>query len=415
MGFLGSGGLRNAAQAFAQQGRMGDEYGVHASKDELVIHPKVWQQQGIPELLTAAFQAQGMNPEEYLVGSHKNKINPTTGAPEFFGDDGGINIDVADFAGGADYDASYDVGIEADYGVEIAAQIAQNQADVFAAEEARNAVPVGDPLAELVATREAEIAQESAAMRAKPLPGDFNANAPIFDPANIQLGDQSTAGQPTDIGNLLMDLPQAGGQSNTDAEAFLRAGTQLQGNPARPIDVADPNLLPPVDPLNDLQRAHNAAPRVMDSTVQRALDLYGPAKVFKFIQEKLFLDENSNPRGTTPAPGIYFNKDGRQISGWTSVDANGNPMFDGEPWEGSLGPGGPGGQGFDVPSQYSDPTPVPKTGNDIIEEIEEDIEERRQKRRVRSGIDSAYWTNYGQQRPEGSNLDSGELSFFETF
>ena len=76
--------LPQAAQQLAQLGRAQDTFLGHLSQDEVVIPRELLQ--ASPELedvIRNAFEAEGMDYSQYVVGSDENSINPETGLPEF--------------------------------------------------------------------------------------------------------------------------------------------------------------------------------------------------------------------------------------------------------------------------------------------------------------------------------------------
>jgi len=76
--------LPQAAQQLAQLGRAQDTFLGHLAQDEIVIPLSLLQ--ASPELedvIRNAFEAEGMDYTQYVVGSDENSINPETGLPEF--------------------------------------------------------------------------------------------------------------------------------------------------------------------------------------------------------------------------------------------------------------------------------------------------------------------------------------------
>ena len=76
--------LPQAAQQLAQLGRAQDTFLGHLAQDEIVIPLSLLQ--ASPELedvIRNAFEAEGMDYSQYVVGSDENSINPETGLPEF--------------------------------------------------------------------------------------------------------------------------------------------------------------------------------------------------------------------------------------------------------------------------------------------------------------------------------------------
>ena len=81
----GIGNLKSVAEKLAEHGRGGDDHMVHTESGEFVVPVQIQKEN--PELvakLKAAFTEYGLNPEQYVVGSDFNSINPATGQPEFF-------------------------------------------------------------------------------------------------------------------------------------------------------------------------------------------------------------------------------------------------------------------------------------------------------------------------------------------
>ena len=76
--------LPQAAQQLAQLGRAQDTFLGHLAQDEIVIPLALLQ--ASPELedvIRNAFESEGMDYSQYVVGSDENSINPETGLPEF--------------------------------------------------------------------------------------------------------------------------------------------------------------------------------------------------------------------------------------------------------------------------------------------------------------------------------------------
>ena len=68
----------------ASQGRGGDTMIAHLTPGELVIPADFLEEPAIKQRLLNFLGEQGVeNPEQYLVGSDANSINPNTGLPEF--------------------------------------------------------------------------------------------------------------------------------------------------------------------------------------------------------------------------------------------------------------------------------------------------------------------------------------------
>ena len=77
--------LPQAAQQLAQLGRAQDTFLGHLSQDEVVIPRELLQASPeLEEVIRNAFEAEGMDYTQYIVGSEENSINPETGLPEFF-------------------------------------------------------------------------------------------------------------------------------------------------------------------------------------------------------------------------------------------------------------------------------------------------------------------------------------------
>jgi hypothetical protein len=77
--------LPQAAQQLAQLGRAQDTFLGHLSQDEVVIPRELLQASPeLEDMIRNAFEAEGMDYTQYVVGSDENSINPETGLPEFF-------------------------------------------------------------------------------------------------------------------------------------------------------------------------------------------------------------------------------------------------------------------------------------------------------------------------------------------
>ena len=77
--------LPQAAQQLAQLGRAQDTFLGHLAQDEVVIPRELLQASPeLEEVIRNAFEAEGMDYTQYVVGSEENSINPETGLPEFF-------------------------------------------------------------------------------------------------------------------------------------------------------------------------------------------------------------------------------------------------------------------------------------------------------------------------------------------
>ena len=81
----GIGSFRQQASRLAEFGRNGDIYVVHAAEGETVIPTEVLEANPkVRELLFEQMRGMGLDPQEYVVGSELNSLNPVTGMPEFF-------------------------------------------------------------------------------------------------------------------------------------------------------------------------------------------------------------------------------------------------------------------------------------------------------------------------------------------
>jgi hypothetical protein len=77
--------LPQAAQQLAQLGRAQDTFLGHLAQDEVVIPRELLQASPeLEDMIRNAFEAEGMDYTQYVVGSDENSINPETGLPEFF-------------------------------------------------------------------------------------------------------------------------------------------------------------------------------------------------------------------------------------------------------------------------------------------------------------------------------------------
>jgi hypothetical protein len=77
--------MQEQAERLAEFGRNGDIYVVHAAEGETVVPTEVLDANPqVREMLFAQMRDMGLNPDEYVVGSELNSINPDTGMPEFF-------------------------------------------------------------------------------------------------------------------------------------------------------------------------------------------------------------------------------------------------------------------------------------------------------------------------------------------
>ena len=81
----GIGSFQQQASRLAEFGRNGDIYVVHAAEGETVIPTEVLEANPkVRELLFEQMRGMGLDPQEYVVGSELNSLNPVTGMPEFF-------------------------------------------------------------------------------------------------------------------------------------------------------------------------------------------------------------------------------------------------------------------------------------------------------------------------------------------
>jgi hypothetical protein len=81
----GIGSFREQASRLAEFGRHGDVYVVHAAEGETVVPTEVLDANPkVRELLYDQMRGMGLEPQEYVVGSELNSLNPVTGMPEFF-------------------------------------------------------------------------------------------------------------------------------------------------------------------------------------------------------------------------------------------------------------------------------------------------------------------------------------------
>jgi len=77
--------MRETAERMAQLGRNGDDFVIHATKNERLIPVEV--SEANPELMSQvdiAITNAGADPSAYIVGSETNSVNPYTGQREFF-------------------------------------------------------------------------------------------------------------------------------------------------------------------------------------------------------------------------------------------------------------------------------------------------------------------------------------------
>lgn len=77
-----SGPRRFTPQEMAQQGRFGDSMVAHLTPGEIEVPPQV-QTPRVLAVLRQAFQKIGVPPSQFMAGSPAQKVNPSTGAPEF--------------------------------------------------------------------------------------------------------------------------------------------------------------------------------------------------------------------------------------------------------------------------------------------------------------------------------------------
>jgi hypothetical protein len=69
----------------AEMGRFGDNRMAHVEDGEMIIPQRVLASSpGLRELLLGAFEENGLNPDEFMVGSEESKTNPMTGEDEYF-------------------------------------------------------------------------------------------------------------------------------------------------------------------------------------------------------------------------------------------------------------------------------------------------------------------------------------------
>ena len=77
-------GITGVAEYLASQGRNGDNAVAHVTSGETII-PKelVDKYPSLKQEINASFQAEEVDPAQYMVGSGVMSINPETGMPEF--------------------------------------------------------------------------------------------------------------------------------------------------------------------------------------------------------------------------------------------------------------------------------------------------------------------------------------------
>ena len=81
----GIGGVKSVADKLAEYGRYEDTYMVHAAEGETVIPMAVFDENPrLKETLFNQMRSMGIDPEQYVVGSELNSLNPVTGQAEFF-------------------------------------------------------------------------------------------------------------------------------------------------------------------------------------------------------------------------------------------------------------------------------------------------------------------------------------------
>jgi hypothetical protein len=77
--------MRDVAERMAQMGRNGDNYVVHASEREMIVPREVVERNpALRQAIMRGIEAEGADPNAYVVGSDANSINPMTGQREFF-------------------------------------------------------------------------------------------------------------------------------------------------------------------------------------------------------------------------------------------------------------------------------------------------------------------------------------------
>ena len=82
---VGLASFQDQAKKLAEFGRNGDIYVVHAAEGETVVPMEVLNENPkVKELLFKQMEDMGLDPQEFIVGSDLNSINPVTGLPEFF-------------------------------------------------------------------------------------------------------------------------------------------------------------------------------------------------------------------------------------------------------------------------------------------------------------------------------------------
>lgn len=73
-----------AMDAMAEEGRVTDDVMAHLTEGEIVIPLAIAHNRRAVQQLAMMFELAGLDFEEFVVGSPKQKINPETGHPEFF-------------------------------------------------------------------------------------------------------------------------------------------------------------------------------------------------------------------------------------------------------------------------------------------------------------------------------------------
>jgi len=69
----------------AEEGRVTDDVMAHLTTGEIVVPVHIAQNKQAVAMLTMMFELAGADVDEFTVGNVKNKINPETGHPEFWG------------------------------------------------------------------------------------------------------------------------------------------------------------------------------------------------------------------------------------------------------------------------------------------------------------------------------------------
>lgn len=110
------------------KGRKTDTELGHLTKGEIVVPSNIAMLPDVQEALAEAFAESGMDMQEFVVGSEKNKINPETGYPEFFSVKGAAGDQFAYEAQRRDYLIEQVQQEEQRRAAQLAAQRAQQQA-----------------------------------------------------------------------------------------------------------------------------------------------------------------------------------------------------------------------------------------------------------------------------------------------